>query len=109
MSAAYGTIFSLRRDVETGKLMLDSFMQVASGEVQERQQVENAIGALEGREPANLMRGYEVKAAMLKLRAAFDGAIIGTFGFNTPVEYTRDTFWQAHKKWSLKKFREYRI
>ena len=109
MSAAYGTIFSLRRDAETGALMLDSFMQVASGHVQEQQQVENAVAALDGREATNLMRGYEVQAAGLKLRATFDGAIVGVFGFNTPVEYTRDTFWQDHKKWSLKKFKEYRI
>jgi hypothetical protein len=106
------TIFSIRRNVETGKLELDCYQQFDYAKLQAESVKAHAIAALEGREmrPADdPMNAAQIAAGGIKIRTTFDQAIIGTFGIRGDDVLDRHQFWEKHKKWTVAKFKEFKI
>jgi len=104
------TIFSLRRNLDTGKLQLDSYQQFNLVEIEEKRCVAEAVAALEGKTNFyDPMVAADIAVGGMKLRAKMDGAITGVYGFKGDQVMDRHTFWDHHKKWPLTKFKEMRI
>lgn len=104
------TMFCLRRDMETGKLALDAYMQVDYAALKLEQIKAQAVAALEGTDKFHdPLKHASNAASMMSVRAKCDGAIVGCYGFKGDELMTRDEFWKKHKGWPLKKFKEFRV
>jgi hypothetical protein len=104
------TIFALRRCMETGALELDAYLQLDYADLKEQQLKAQAIAALEGKDKfADPFTKTQQALSGMKIRAASDGAIVGLYGWKGETVMDRDEFWDAHKKWPLTKFKQFRI
>jgi hypothetical protein len=104
------TVFALRRNMETGKLELDAYIQVDYADLQLQRAVAQGIAALEGKgkfddpvaEAEQILGG-------IKIRAKCDGAIVGVYGWRGETVMDRDEFWDSHGHWPLTKFKQFKI